>query len=278
MGRLSESARQAAVLEALRMAMPAGDMLDARQPCWPAVQLAVQHAQLKTDAAGLQAYQRNAQATAQRVLASTYPTVAAMLGEEALDALALILWTRNPPYSGDLGEWGGALPDLIAAHPDLQAWPWLADSARLDWARHVAERAANTTLDAGSLHLLGTAAPDQVCLWLKPCVQVLASNWPIAGLWAAHQLPAEQQAPAAEQALSQAQAGTVIVWRHPWALQMHSLADAQAAWMARLADPTAGAPPPLSRLLDEAQPDFDFAAWLSQAVSLGWLWRVTTPS
>jgi hypothetical protein len=268
---LSELARQAAVLEAWRTPLAAGTVLDARQPCWAAMQAA----RLQTDAAGLRAYQANGQATAQRVLASTYPTIAAMLGEETLNALARILWAQRPPSGGDLGEWGNALPDLIAAHPDLQAWPWLADSARLDWTRHVAERTADASLDADSLHLLGSAAPDQVRLWLKPCVQVLTSTWPIVGLWEAHRLPVGEQAQAAEHALSQGEVGVVIVWRHPWALQMLCLTGSQAAWMTSLAATAVSAPPTLAQLLDEAPPDFDFTMWLSQAVSLGWFWRVT---
>lgn len=272
MGSVSEQARQAAVLRAWRTPLPASEALGANQACWPAMQAA----RLKTDAAGLRAYQVNAQATAQRVLTSTYPTVAAMLGADALHALALILWAHSPPSSGDLGEWGGALPDLIASHPDLQAWPWLADSARLDWARHIAERASDASLDSDSLHLLGTAAPDQLRLWLKPCVQVLASPWPVVSLWEAHQLPASEQAQAAEQALREGETGTMVVWRNPWQLQMHGLTGAQASWMACLADHAASEPPPLGHLLDQALPDFDFTAWLSQAVSLGWLWRVTT--
>jgi hypothetical protein len=270
-GHLSELARQAAVLEAWRTPLAAGQRLDDSQACWPAVQAA----RLLTDAAGLRAYQVNAQATAQRVLAGTYPTVTAMLGEETLHALAIILWAQAPPANGDLGEWGGALPDLIASHPDLANWPWLADSARLDWARHVSERARDAVLDADSLHLLGTAAPEKVRLWLKPCVQMLTSAWPVADLWAAHQLPAAQQAQATEQALCQGRAGTFIVWRNPWALQMLHVVNAEGAWMAGLARPAASGPPTLAELLGHAPPDFDFTAWLSQALSQGWLWRIT---
>jgi len=294
---MSELDRQAAVLAAWRTPLPAGVPLDATQPCWPWLQ----NAGLKTDAAGLLAYQINAQATAQRVLASTYPSMSAMLGAQTLNALALILWQQAPPTCGDLGEWGGALPALLAAHPDLQAWPWLPDSARLDWARHVSERAADADLDAQSLHWLGDAAPTHVHLWLKPCVQVLTSNWPITELWHAHQLPAGQQAEAARQALSQVEAGraseqmseqasAVVVWRQPWQLHMQALTGAQAAWMLKLAawdtsltaadantDNTKAAQQPvnLASLLDQAWPDFDFTDWLTQALSQGWLWRVT---
>jgi len=274
MGHVNELERQAAVLAAWQTPLPAQAPLDASQACWPFVQAA----KLATDAAGLRAYQINAQATAQRVLASTYPTIAAMLGIGTLNALALILWQQQPPSGGDLGDWGGALPGLLAAHPDLQPWPWLADSARLDWARHVCERAADADLDAGSLQRLGDTAPEQLHLQLKPCVQVLTSSWPIADLWDAHQLPADQQQAAASQALSQAPVGSVVVWRDPWQVQMLCLTGAQADWMTTLSANTASPQNTalnLADMLDQALPDFDFTAWLTQALSQGWLRRVT---
>lgn len=279
---MNELDRQAAVLAAWQTPLPAHAPLNASQACWPFVQTA----KLVTDALGLRAYQINAQATAQRVLSTTYPTIAAMLGADTLNALALILWQQQAPGSGDLGDWGGALPELLAAHPDLQPWPWLADSARLDWARHLCERSFDAELDSDSLQRLGDTAPEHIHLRLKPCVQVLPSNWPIAALWDAHQLPADAQQAAATQALSQAAIGSVVIWRNPWQVQMLCLTGAQADWMARLSANTTNnastltvAPnnaPNLADMLDQALPDFDFTAWLSQAVSQGWLWRVAS--
>lgn len=264
------------------------------QACWPALQAAG----LRTDAAGLRAYQLNARATAQRVLASTYPTVAAMLGEEALHVLAHQLWQAQPPGNGDLGEWGAGLPELLASHADLNAWPWLADSARLDWARHLSARAADAELDAPSLHKLGLASPVHLWLRFKPCVQLVTSVWPIASLYEAHQLPVDEQGAAAALALSECSAewsasqlpadssAVVVVWRNPWQLQMQCLRGAEADWMrmccpsasgsapAPSPAPEAHAQPCLAELLDKAPHDFDFARWLGLALSQGWLWRV----
>jgi hypothetical protein len=275
MGELTEAQRQEAVVAAWRALLPADAPLDGQQACWPAVQAA----HLLTDAAGLRAYQVNAQATAKRVLASTYPTLAAMLGEETLAALALILWQTHPPCCGDLGEWGGALPDLLASHPDLQAWPWLADSARLDWARHVCERAADATFDADSLHRLGDTAPAQLQIQLKPCVKLVTSAWPVARLWSAHQLDETQGEQAAAQALQDGQAETVLIWRQPWQAQMQCLPANQIAWMSALLQANQTAQPhdapTLAHLLDHhAAADFNFTAWLSEALNQGWLWRI----
>lgn len=274
MSALSELARQQAVLAAWQSTLPNHANLDAQQPCWPPLQTA----RLKTDAAGLRAYQLNAQATAQRVLASAYPTIAAQLGADALDTLAVLLWRAQPPKSGDLGEWGGHLPALLATHPDLQAWPWLADSARLDWACHACERAADVNLDADSLRRLGDTDPQHLHLQLRPCVQVVASSWPIGSLWEAHQMPSAQQEQAAAQALALGQPETVVVWRQPWQVQVRALPAAQASWMWALHTNSRAS---LADLLDQANTDndidtgFDFTAWLSEALTQGWLWRVS---
>jgi len=267
MSERSELARQQAVLAAWQATLPQHANLDTQQACWPHLQAA----QLKTDSAGLRAYQLNAQATAQRVLASAYPTIAAQLGDDTLDTLAVLLWRSQPPMSGDLGEWGGHLPALLATHPDLQTWPWLADSARLDWACHTCERAADVGLDADSLQRLGDTDPLRLHLQLRPCVQVVASNWPIGSLWHAHQLPAAQQDQAAAQALTQGQPETVVVWREGWQVQVRALTAAHDSWMRQL---QVNGSTSLADLLDQADTSFDFTVWLSEALTQGWLWRV----
>lgn len=276
-----ESARQDAVLAALRATLPPATPLDAQQACWPALT----RARLRTDASGLRAYQVNARATAQRVLLDHFPTLAAMLGEDALQALAMQLWDAQPPSSGDLGEWGAALPSLLAQHPDLQAWPWLADCASLDWARHRCLRAADAALDANSLQRLGDTAPEQLQLVLQPCVQVVHSVWPVEALWVAHQLEPAQQAQAASEALAQVNdkqavddGQTVVVWRHPWQVQMSTLDEDSGWWMRALAlarpEAASTANTSLATLLDQAPAGFDFSAWLTTAVAQGWLWQV----
>lgn len=272
MSRATELARQQAVLAACRTPCDASAPWDATQACWPALTAA----RLHTDAAGLRAYQLNADATAQRVVAAHFPTLQAMLGKEALDTLARMLWREAPPGSGDLGEWGGALPGLIERLRDLQAWPWLADFARLEWARQRCERAADAQLAASSLSWLAEAEPDQLYMALKPCVQLVDASWPVLALWQAHQGPVDTHEDAARRALQEASAAltqAVVVWRNPSQLQMAAVPAADAVWMRRLIEQPAQ---PLSALLAQAPEGFDFSLWLHQAVSQGWLWRVST--
>jgi len=244
----------------------------------------------------------NARAQAARALAAAYPAVAAALGDEAFASLARRHWLEHPPASGDLGEWGEALPAALAADDLLQAWPWLSDLARLDWAIHRCERAADAPPGPPVLDALAGAEPETLGLQFTPGAAVAASGWPIATLRGAvgladHRQPARARrdeaadAPAqehprsggpgdtahaqlqaqAEAALSRHQAERVIVWRPPGEHRAHTtvLAPADAACAATL---LAGGS--LDQALGEAlalDGAWSFTDWLVQACRQGWL-------
>jgi hypothetical protein len=243
---------------------------------------------------GLQAYRRHAQAVARRALAHAHPTVSAMLGDEAMGQLGWLLWRHQPPLRGDLGEWGEGLAALMAgalapqsgAAEMLGPWPWLADVARLDWARHRCERLAARPLDADSLSLLSDADPDEVILVLQDHVLMLDTDWPVDALWRAHQLPADQQVAAAEAVLRAhgAQAAglttadrcrkpqTMLLWwsaapASPEApgVQHRLLPPEQADWLRSVQAMSLGA------ALEQAPTGVDFSAWLQDALRHGWL-------
>ena len=116
-------------------------------------------------ARGLQAYRANAGALAERALTAAFPTVAQLVGEESFAALARALWFAQPPQRGDIGSWGEGLADFIAAAPQLADEPYLADVARLDWAVHSAEQAAERGPATG-LERLAEADPADLLLRL----------------------------------------------------------------------------------------------------------------
>jgi uncharacterized protein (UPF0276 family) len=255
-------------------------------------------------------YRRNAAATAARALRVAYPTVAAMLGEEAWQAAAWSLWRAYPPRSGDLADWGAALPHWLEQQESLRPWPWLADSARLDWAVHAAARAADALPEPQTLALLGEWPADRLHLLLTPGTAVVCSDWPVATLYAAHRpaprphalalghpadrltdaVPGNAHAasPAADQqhlhpgtplqsareAVARQQAECACIARRGWAVDVQAIDLATAAWMADL---LAGLP--LSQALQRAQDRaadvglLDVTEWLTQALRQGWIER-----
>ena len=86
---------------------------------------------------GLQAYRSNAAILAQQVLASAFPNVKRLMGDEEFDGLAVHFWRTHPPAKGDLAQWGDELEDFLRSIPELMAHEaYLPDVAALEWALH----------------------------------------------------------------------------------------------------------------------------------------------
>lgn len=219
---------------------------------------------------GLRAYRANAHAAAERALAVTFPTLRVLIGREDFAQLAREFWHAHPPQRGDLGDWGDALPAWLAAHAALAEWPYLADCARLDLALHVCERASDAVIEPASLALLGERAPGALRLHLLPCVQCISSRWPIVTLHAAH--AANADAALFERAREQIRAGVgeaAVIARDGFRGVVHGIGAPSAAFMQAVAHDAS-----LSDALTAAGEDFDFAAWLADALRCRWVQRV----
>ncbi|MEJ6003537.1 HvfC/BufC family peptide modification chaperone [Paucibacter soli] len=194
-------------------------------------------------ARGLLAYRLNAAALAERALAAVFAQLREAMGDAEFAAMAWAFWRWRPPRRGDMGEWGSDLHEFLAEQPEMEA-AWLGLS-RLEWAMHEAERAPDASLDADSLLRLGDTEPGLLRLRMRPGLRLL---------------PADSQGQ------------VLLVWRQGWRARVEPLGAAQALLMARL---LAGAD--LQSALDAclaAHPDFDFSAWLQQALLQQQLWRV----
>ena len=220
-------------------------------------------------ARGLEAYRANAEAIADRALASSFPTVHAMVGADDFKRLARAFWHAQPPSRGDLGEWGDALPAWIARQDSLGPWPWLADCAGLDLALHRCERAADAAFEAASLAQLETTDPARLRIEWMPGSALLRSPWPIATIHDAHQREgeaAERAFAAVRAAIAEQRGEQVLVTRRGWRGVVHLLDGPTADWTADL---LAGAS--LAEALAHAGEGFDFAAWLATALRESWL-------
>jgi len=187
---------------------------------------------------GLAAYRANQGALAAQALAVPFTRLRDALGEDEFASLAWTFWRAHPPESGDLAQWGGALAGFLIERAGEDSG--LPDLARLDWASHQAERAADATLDADSLALLGTTPPEQLWLQLRPGVALLAQR-----------------------------DGPVLVWRAGWRAASLAVSPASAAFVRALLDEVNLAEALVKGLALE--PDFDFGAWLQAALQNAWL-------
>ncbi|MES2890142.1 MAG: DNA-binding domain-containing protein [Pseudomonadota bacterium] len=215
----------------------------------------------------LGAYVAHAGATAERVLSAAYPTVQALVGDEAFALLARALWRRHPPQRGDVGWFGEALPVFIAGDEQLADVPYLSDVARLEWALARAESAADATPDTASFQWLTEVDPEALHAVLAPGAALIPSVWPIHTVWQAHQASADEpERFAAARTALQAQVGeTAWVWRAGWKARACSVGAADARFLQALTEQAS-----LGQALNEAGADFDFAACLQLGLTQGW--------
>jgi hypothetical protein len=111
-------------------------------------------------------------------LAGAYPVLRRIVGEAFFEALARRYARAHPSRSGDLNEYGASLAQYLESDPQVQDLPYLPDAARLEWVVHRAYFAA----DPARFDL---SRPTQVRL--APACGLMVSDWPVVGIWNAHQ-------------------------------------------------------------------------------------------
>jgi hypothetical protein len=222
----------------------------------------------------LAAYRGNGRALAERALAAAFPTVAELVGSESFAGLARAFWQDHPPVDGDIARHGEALADFIQADAQLASEPYLADVARLDWAVHRADPAADA--DASPFGLEHLAGPDAVAcrLRLRPGTALLRSRWPVVSIWSAHRSDEPDRFAPMRAAMARGEAQSALVRRDGWRVAVELIeAEPDIAFTAAVLDGQA-----LGAALDRAGPDVDFQAWLVRALQHQWLEAVLPPA
>ncbi|MFI4929940.1 MAG: putative DNA-binding domain-containing protein [Burkholderiales bacterium] len=226
---------------------------------------------------GLDAYRGNALAIAERTLAAAFPTVQQLMGQQSFAQLSRVFWHRQPPRCGDLARYGDALPGWIAEDTQLASEPYLSDVARVDWAVHTIEHAADVPAAPEGLALLAQRDPSQLMLCLRPALTWVASRWPVVTIWQAHRSDQADRFAPVRQAFANQVSETALVARPQWRAEVCAIDDATVRFMAAL---ESGAT--LAAALGAAGASFEFEPWLHDAVRQQWLQAVVpavdTPS
>ncbi|NML31745.1 HvfC/BufC N-terminal domain-containing protein [Paraburkholderia antibiotica] len=165
-----------------------------------------------------------------RSLTLIYPVLQSLVGDAFFRTLAYAYGDAHGSRDGDLRRFGAELPAFVAQLPSANDYPYFTDVARLEWALHEANYAA----DAPTLRLddLAAAGVDEAQTWpleLHPAATLHASAWQIAAIWLAHR-PDGHAIPASIDAPSR-----TLVYRDGWTPMLREIDASEWAALTALA-------------------------------------------
>lgn len=129
-------------------------------------------------------YRNNVAVSLIEAVGATYPAVLKLVGEDFFKAATRVYVTQEPPRSPVLLRYGSTFPDFLEAFGPARSVPYLADVARLEWARLTAYHAADA--EPLDLEALGTVPPeklDVVRMGFHPSAALIKSTFPIVSIW-----------------------------------------------------------------------------------------------
>lgn len=172
------------------------------------------------NAVGLDAYRGNARLVRVEALLAAFHLCGQIVGEPFMRGLCRQYVSAVPAASGNLSDDGAQMGDFIAGFAPAAELPYLADVARLDWARHQAAWAdAAPVWQPAQLAALPADAWADVRLARHPAASCLQSRWPLAAIEALHQPDADP-----EQSVDlNAGGGALLVGRPQWLPVSHPL-------------------------------------------------------
>ena len=136
----------------------------------------------------LSVHRNNTAISFREALESTFTVVRRRVGDDYFRQLSAQYRAKFPSRSGDLHWVGRDFPGFLLEHLHDSDYAWLADLARLEWARSMASIARLES--PVSADVLGRYSADQLehlVFGLQPSLQLVASDFPVFTVWAANQ-------------------------------------------------------------------------------------------
>jgi hypothetical protein len=166
-----------------------------------------------------------------QALAEVYPKLAKVVGDDGFRALVSDYLRARPPAHPMLQRAGSQFPAFVGAHPRSVERPWLAELARLEWARFFAVDAPDSApLRESQLRALDGAAVARLPLRLIAAHSIVESEHAVDGLWRA----IHDNVPSPRAPRRCASPRSILVWRRD-VVVMHRPLRSFEARIARLA-------------------------------------------
>ena len=144
------------------------------------------------DTLGFAVHANNARVSLRIALEHAYPVTRRLVGSDFFTGMAEEFVASHPPNHGWLSAYGADFADFVADYRPLADLEYLADVARLEWAR---VRAANGPDDLGidlkALAIINADTLEGLLLSLHAAASLVRSPFPVFDIWRAHQLTVE---------------------------------------------------------------------------------------
>lgn len=140
------------------------------------------------ESAGMAAYRRSVRANLAFALQASYPVIGRIVGSAFLAEAARAYVEAVPSRSGDLNHYGDQFDQFLAGYAPAASLPYLPDVATLEWQVQSVLSAAEAP--AQDVSQLAQTPPEQwpeLFFALDPAHALLASDWPLARIWAVNQ-------------------------------------------------------------------------------------------
>ena len=127
-----------------------------------------------------------------QILANVFPTLRRVVGLPTFTTLVSDFVSAALPRHPVLSAYGGDFPAFLAIQPIAHALPYIADLARVEWARQDSFFAANApTFDLGALTINDINAASTLRLRLHPATRIVGSPFPVHRIWRLNQSDVE---------------------------------------------------------------------------------------
>jgi hypothetical protein len=152
-----------------------------------------------TPAANFSIYRHNTQHAFHATLGLSFPVLHRRVGSDYFRQLAQRYRERCPSRSGDLHWVGRGFAEFLADHLRDGDYAWLADLARLEWAREAASVSVeHAAIGADALASIAPEALEHIVFTLQPSLSLIESPFPVFTVWFANQV---ENAPPVSQSL-----------------------------------------------------------------------------
>ncbi len=156
----------------------------------------------KPSVARYDVYRNNVATSLIEALATGFPVVRQLVGEEFFSAMAREFVLLHPPKDPVIVLWGAGFPDWLETFAPIKAVPYVPGIARLEYLRRQAFHAAD--VEPLEPAMLAGVAPDALAaqrLLPHPSARWMADPMPILSIWQRHQEDADDIDPPAGEIL-----------------------------------------------------------------------------